>query len=196
LIWLLTFFFSFFKKSFVTCDHAVVGGGPVGTFFAWQMKKNFPSRSVCLFEATAEVGGRFNDTLFQGARIPNGGMRWREYGNNTMAIYTRLADELGITRDADITTDFLGSNLWRARGVLARSTQDLVSQYTNDLAFRSAIPGCGTQCQIYRALINKTNTDPQVTRLLGMLSNCFQPGFSAVCLQFWIVLEFYPKVSW
>lgn len=87
------------RRLSLSCDHAVVGAGPVGSYMAWQLKKNFPSRSVCLFERESEPGGRFNDSVFEDFRIPNGGMRWREYGNETMAIYTRLADELGITRD-------------------------------------------------------------------------------------------------
>lgn len=159
----------------IDCDHAVVGAGPVGAYMAWQLKKNFPTRSVCLFEAESEAGGRFNETLFEGSRIPNGGMRWREYGNYTMAIYTRLADELNITRDQDIITDFIGSTSFGARGGFVRgSNQGLVQWYNPNMPFRTPIPGCSTQCQLIRALVDRYNENITFVASMGNFRNYIQ----------------------
>ena len=75
---------------------------------------------------------------------------------------------------ADIITDFLGSNGFRARGVFGTSAQSLTLRYTDDLPFKTAIPGCSTQCQIYRALINKTTTDPDFVNNAGSFTNFIQ----------------------
>ncbi len=54
------------------------------------------------------------------------------------------------------------------------SAQSLTHRYTDDLPFKTAIPGCSTQCQIYRALINKTTTDPDFVNNAGSFTNFIQ----------------------
>lgn len=81
----------------IDCEVSVVGGGIGGVYTAYELTKR--GHFVCLFEGTDRVGGRFDDPVIAGGgRLPMGGMRFYEFGNHTMELWTKLADELGIQR--------------------------------------------------------------------------------------------------
>ena len=140
------------------CDHVIVGAGPAGAFEAYELSRRFPDLDICLFEKESEPGGRFADRLQPdtGVRIPMGGMRWLEFGNFSMSIFTKYAEELGIVRDPDLQTDVFGARASKLRGVWARNGQEHVARYTNELAFRNA---SNTASAIYRALQDKYRSD-------------------------------------
>lgn len=121
----------------VACDFAVIGAGPGGSFTAYQLAKKYgSSKRLCLFESKSEAGGRWFDVLqSSGLRIPQGGLRWYEFGNATMKLYTQLADELNITRHADLDTDVIvnGHRYTNMRGQSSVDPlfQDLVPRYIN-----------------------------------------------------------------
>jgi len=167
------------------CSFAIVGAGPGGTFTAYYLTKMREEKRItlkdpiCLFEMEEEVGGRWKDVEVDGGafRAPMGGMRWYQYGNSTMSLYTHLAKELGITASVDSLTDIVKQSyiLTNARGntVFNGDFQPLITKYNitpapgnDNIDYYYSIMG-EQYCQNPDALKNQYSTSSWCLDLFG-----------------------------
>merc|ERR1719456_1819239 len=76
-------------------DLVIVGGGPGGTYTAYRAHKEFPDRTVCLFEKTDRIGGRlYSVDHHNKVREELGGMR---IFPSVMKNLVGLVNECGLT---------------------------------------------------------------------------------------------------
>jgi hypothetical protein len=108
---------AFARKSTITCEVAIVGGGAAGIYTFYQLAPDLGNK-ICLFEKSPYFGGRIKDIA-----SPNGNGKWGAGALRVMpqqTVLLNLASELAIAlqRSDPIEQRFF------ARGVFHTDTND------------------------------------------------------------------------
>ena len=173
-------------KRTMTCDVAIVGGGPAGTYAAYELTlpaNNINPGTVCLFEKNNYLGGRIIDKKFADKKDADSGITGTAAYRMYRFHYTNHLYDKVLGMDANNHRE--NEKLFQAVSVLNTPAGVKKAFYgCGDDSFTSffgVVGGPDTECKIYDALLCGAGVHPsKQIPLINVMAGVGDPDFDSL----------------